>query len=225
MSAPLTNRYRGDKAADYDRRRSGSPRYAAEEEAFSEFFESVQPSSVLDCPFGTGRWLPYYERISGPIIGLDSSADMLGMAKEKAGSDLAQRLTLDQADIFQRDLAPYSEHGIDLVVCTRFLNWIPAKKAVHALENLNRVRATHAIIGASVRPADLSWQERFRMRNRLFFKNVKKRLARGAPHFIHDETMLLECFERLNWQIMSQRHIFAQPTRVNFFYLLRDVGN
>jgi hypothetical protein len=63
----------------------------------------------------------------------------------------------------------------DLVVCTRFLNWIPPAKATLALGRLREVAAGHAIVGASVRPRAARWLQRLRTRSQLALDNAKRR--------------------------------------------------
>ena len=79
----LQVRYTGNLAEKYDQHRRKSPRYAAEETAFADFIGRVGAQSVLDCPFGTGRWVDYYRAMTGKVVAVDLSADMLAMARSK----------------------------------------------------------------------------------------------------------------------------------------------
>lgn len=216
-------RYGGENADRYDDARRHSPRFEAEESAFRSFMHEIKPSGVLDCPFGTGRWLPYYGDIPGPVLGVDLSEDMLKVARSKV-TDPAPNLQFVQADIFHQPFTKYSNRGITLVVCTRFLNWFPAEKALLALTRLGEVNARYAIIGASLRPVDARLFSSTFARWRLQLDNARRRRQGAALQYVHDEAWLLECFERLGWQVRQRRFIFTNPTRTNFFFLLEKVA-
>ena len=215
----LMSRYGGAKAQQYDDARKNSARYKAEEEAFQAYIREVTPSGILDCPFGTGRWLPYYLDIAGPVVGIDYSNDMLDVARSKL-SGSASSIKLVRADIFETPLSAYRGEGIDLVVCTRFLNWFPAPKAAAALSRLSEVGARFAIIGASLRPNDAGSLAKLFARWRLSFGNARRRKRGAAMQYVHDEAWLLECFEKHNWRVREKRFIFSAPDRSNFFFLL-----
>lgn len=217
----LQARYTGKAAAIYDAKRSGSPRFRAEEDAFAKYFEQVKPRSVIDCPFGTGRWLAYYRNVSGPVIAVDLSDDMLAMAQKKHDTAAGLDIRYITGSAFDYDFGQFSSITPDVLVCTRFLNWINAAKAKKALSNLSKSQAKWAIIGASVRPVEFSLLRRFKMKLRLFFENLPRRFNHVAVQHVHDENFILAVFRCNGWQVADRMHIFSKPTRENYFWLLK----
>jgi len=217
----LDQRYSGTLAAAYDTRRERSPRWQAEVAAFSQYMSLVKPRSVLDCPFGTGRWIEWYRSLPGPVIGIDKSADMLAVAKSKGGDSWPSNMECKIASIFEHDFSLYRTAGIDLLVCVRFLNWFPRKLARQALSRLAQAEIPHAIVGASVFPRHLSQFTRLRMRGRNYLENLRLRSQQESAQHVHDEQLVQHWFAELGWRVERQTPIFQSPTRHNFFYLLR----
>ena len=220
----LQKRYTGKGAEKYDDKRRLTPRFLAEEKAFSAYFEKVKPDRVLDCPFGTGRWLDYYKTISGPVIGFDLSSDMLDEARKKIGADESVNIRFITGSVFDFDFSEFTAENLNLLVCTRFLNWFDLKKAVEAISNLSKAPAQWAIIGASVRPSELSLVSRIRMMLRLRSENQPRREKNLPPQYVHDEKHILSAFRANGWRVVEKTHIFSSPTRENYFWLLkRDI--
>jgi SAM-dependent methyltransferase len=217
-SKVFESRYRGGFARDYDAGRVESPRWKAESEVFTQLLTIAAPRSVLDCPFGTGRWIDWYRGLEGPIIGLDKSEDMLAEAAQKVGQEHGARFKLASADIFEHDFSQYQ--GVDLVVNTRFLNWIPRARARRAVAQLANVRSPRAIIGCSVIPRDAGLQGRLRMRIALWLENAHAWLGRAPLQFVHDETELMRWFADAGWDVDERRFIFRSPSRENYFYMV-----
>jgi SAM-dependent methyltransferase len=220
MTEKLQARYTGEGARDYDAKRENSPRYRAEEAAFADFVARVNPKTVVDCPFGTGRWLPYYRDLPGPVIAVDLSADMLAEARRKAGGARAD-LRWVTGSIFEHDFNQYARLKLDLAVCTRFVNWVPAARAAEAIARISDAGSAFAIIGASVRPEDAPAITRLGMRLRLAAANLPRRLRGAAPQYVHDESVVLDAFRRSGWTVVDRRPIFEKASRRNFFYLLK----
>jgi SAM-dependent methyltransferase len=217
---PLQVRYTSQGARDYDVRREGSKRFRDEEAAFAAFFDRVKPGSVIDCPFGTGRWLPFYQNIKGPIIGIDLSEDMLRAARQKIEGGPAIDLTLICASIFDYDFGKLSDDPPDVLVCTRFVNWVSAPKMKAAISNLSASGAKWAVIGASVRPSGSSFLPRMLMKLRLTWQNWRAARHGAAIQHVHDERCLDSAFDANGWQIVDKVRIFSNPTRKNYFWLL-----
>jgi SAM-dependent methyltransferase len=217
---PLLLRYISEGAKNYDALREGSKRFRNEEAAFAAFFERVKPRSVVDCPFGTGRWLPFYRKISGPIIGIDLSEDMLREARLKIEDSPSSNVTLTCASVFDYGFNGLSANPPDILVCTRFVNWVTAPMMKFAISNLSASGARSAIIGASVRPAGLSFLQRTLMKLRLARQNRAGARHRAAIQYVHDERYLESVFDANNWRIVDKVHIFSNSTRENYFWLL-----
>lgn len=217
---PLQVRYTSEGARNYDALREGSKRFRNEEAAFAAFFEKVKPGSVLDCPFGTGRWLPFYQKVNGPVIGVDLSEDMLRTARLKIEGGASIDLTLICSSVFDYAFEKLSANPPDVLVCTRFVNWLSAPMMKIAISNLSASGAKWAIIGASVRPSASSFLRRLLMKLRLAFRNRLGARHGAAIQYVHDERHLESVFDANNWRIVDKVHIFSNPTRKNYFWLL-----
>jgi len=79
----LLEAYSGDRAEGYDERRAKSTRWKNEIAAMDAMLGAVKATRVLDCPFGTGRWVPQYLDHGLSVIGVDLSAGMLAEARTK----------------------------------------------------------------------------------------------------------------------------------------------
>jgi len=217
----LLKQYSGEGARSYDRTRGESDRFRAEEAAFTELFAIARPTSVLDCPFGTGRWISHYKDSAAQVVGIDLSADMLKEAQSKVDSAGLRNVRLVQGSIFDQGLFGPQLGRFNLAVCVRFLNWIESSKLREGMRNLDRVAQNHVIIGVSVVPSKTSFLRRLRMRRALSRINAL-RIAEGkSPQHVHREDSVLSCFASLQWEPLRRIEIFENETRVNYFYLLR----
>lgn len=195
-------RYTGAAAAEYDQRRVESERSKVETREFGRLFEMVAPSSVLDCPFGTGRWLDWYRGLRGAVIGIDISTDMLAVAKAKLGNNPPSTLLLEAGDILSMDLEIYRAISIDLVVSTRFLNWLSFEQASHVFSRFATLRPRHMIVGVTVDSV------------------ARSRQVGQATSFVHEESAVLELFARHGYRVVEQVPIVQKSTRQHYFYLL-----
>ena len=205
-------KYSGAVAAGYDQKRTQSPRWKNEVRVFTEWLQKLQPKTVFDCPFGTGRWIPQYDSVGASVTGVDISSDMLKEASAKIENDDAY--TLDCGSIFEYDCSMITT---DLVVCVRLVNWLSFPQTVTALENLSKTQSQSLILGCSVRPEGASAFRKFRMRVSLWLKGASRR---GGVQYVHDEVALLKKIELLGWEVTSRALIFSNSSRDNFFYLL-----
>lgn len=217
----LHARYSGVGAASYDAIRQDRPRWQAEIVAFSRFFERVKPTSVLDCPFGTGRWLPHYLPLPGPVVAVDISQDMLDKAREKLTAEEAARIHFVCDSALGRNFVKQLPGPIDLLVCTRFFNWLDVTDLALAMASLSSAGTRWAIIGASVRPTQANRLKTTAMEMRLAFENFRRGLKRRALQHVHDESVVLTEFHKNGWTVEDRQKIFENPTRENYFWLLR----
>ena len=143
-SLPIGDNYFGQKAKIYDEHRENDEFWQSEDKVLKEILDSLPEFlSVLDIPFGTGRFTPLYNKKQYLVTGLDSSQDMLDQAKYKYG-DLLAKMSLDIGDA--KNL-PYINQQFDLLVCFRFLPWIVSFGDFKIiLKELSRVCKEYAII-------------------------------------------------------------------------------
>lgn len=216
----LLEAYSGDKARNYDARRAKSGRWLREIEAMESMLDEIKPVSLLDCPFGTGRWIPQYEsRSVQSVIGIDLSRGMLEQAESKLNSLSAERRAsyrLIDESIFNVHPGTISEQ-IDTIVCVRFLNWVSPLDAERSLVALGSLGAKNAIIGVSVIPEGTGFLRRLIYRLAGKWANRKG----GPAQYVHDEQQFLAMLSRLGWHQERKALVMKRPSRANFFYLLK----
>jgi ubiquinone/menaquinone biosynthesis C-methylase UbiE len=122
----LRERYTGDVARAYERRRLGT-QWDTEHAVLSDVLTRHSPESVLDVPCGTGRFWPIYRDMGIPATGRDLSEDMLEQARSRGWKNVGV------GDIF----ALSGQH--DCAVCFRLLNWMERRDCVDALGQLREV--------------------------------------------------------------------------------------
>jgi 2-polyprenyl-3-methyl-5-hydroxy-6-metoxy-1,4-benzoquinol methylase len=213
MAKHLSSKYSGTVAANYDKKRSSSKRWANETAVFQDFLSQVNPATVLDCPFGTGRWISYYDISNISVIGIDVSTDMLSYAYTKIQRPESYRLIA--GSIFDFD---FKKIKADLIVCTRFLNWVRHERAREALSCLSRAEASTMILGCSVIPREKSNSGKNLMKGALLWRNLRKR--KSSATYVHNEEELVADIATLGWKIVSRKFIFSNKSRYNYFYLL-----
>ena len=104
------DKYYGSAARNYDKARINDGTWTAENALIEKL---VTEGPVLDVPFGTGRYVPIYEKKGLKYLGIDISVDMLKQAKNKypsANCRVGSAFNLPT--------------GFKTVVCTRLLNWL-----------------------------------------------------------------------------------------------------
>ena len=215
----LLEAYSGDRARAYDARRSKSKRWKAENRAMEQFLSDLAPSTVLDCPFGTGRWIDLYEAFKMKVTGVDLSQGMLDEASSKLDELSPERrsfYSLERASIF--DLVPHGGPVPDLTVCIRFLNWVGFDDVERALNRLTEFGSPAMIVGASVVPANTGL---FRsLLYKLSLAAINLRAAGKPKQHVHSEEKLLAAFSKLGWHVAAREEIMRRNARVNYFYRL-----
>jgi ubiquinone/menaquinone biosynthesis C-methylase UbiE len=130
-----TRKYRGRKAATYEAIRARQARWAWENEMVEQALRALAPSSVLDCPVGTGRFLPLYGSLAAHVLGLDASEEMLALARRKKRRHAGRhKLEIGDATSTGCDDGRY-----DVAVCVRFLDLIDEDAMRAVMRELCRV--------------------------------------------------------------------------------------
>ena len=141
----LAGRYVGDRAQQYDGRRTAERKWQVEQAIVERLLQGLpQGASLLDIPVGTGRFLPLYERLGLAATGMDVSPDMLAQARAR-GTTVPLRLS----DIRRIEAA---DAEYDCALCIRFLNWIDTDAFRAAVNELSRVSRAHVILGVRFYP-------------------------------------------------------------------------
>lgn len=136
--------YYGKVAANYQKRRSKQGWWSVEQEEMRSLLKTLpRDLSVLDVPFGTGRFVPYYHEQGFKIIGLDASGDMIETAKAELGDAFEGCKTAVGSAM---DL-PYPDESFDLVSSVRFVRDIIVKPdGLKAMSEFARVSRKYLII-------------------------------------------------------------------------------
>jgi ubiquinone/menaquinone biosynthesis C-methylase UbiE len=120
--------YYGARAKTYDDDRINTLRWAREQGAVADF---VTQGPVLDCPLGTGRYIGIYRDKGLGFAGVDVSADMISVAREKHGE-----IEAHEGSIFA---LPFGDGAFATAVCTRMLDWFSPSDMRRAVRELRRV--------------------------------------------------------------------------------------
>lgn len=136
-------KYHGRKAETYDEIREKQGRWRLENEAVAHLLPGGL-TSVLDCPVGTGRFLPLYDSRKVPcVLGIDASEEMLALARKKVNRRRTGAVTLmvvgDAANL------EGSDRTWDACICVRFLDLIDETAMRAVVTELCRV-ARRAVI-------------------------------------------------------------------------------
>lgn len=144
QTAPKGDSYYKGRAQNYNKKRLKQEWWHVEQKEMEELLASLPRNlSVVDIPFGTGRFVPFYDKFGYTISGLDSSSAMIEAARASLGA-LYDKCSCTVGDAM--DL-PYKDGAFDLVVSTRFLRDIVTfGMAKKMLAEMARVTSKYAII-------------------------------------------------------------------------------
>jgi ubiquinone/menaquinone biosynthesis C-methylase UbiE len=127
--------YGANEANTYDVDREGERHWRLEHAFVEKLLRRSKPTSLLDVPVGTGRFLPLYQAVPD-VHGIDLSPDMLLQAKRCAASIGALNPVLEVGSIF--DL-PLADSSVDLTLCCRLLHLLPEDRLAAAFAEVFRV--------------------------------------------------------------------------------------
>jgi len=149
-SYPARSRYQGSVAADYLAGRVHDPRWDREQDAIAGFLRQRTPgSTIVDIPFGTGRFVEFYAECDHVIYGLDVSRDMVVQARTTAEEQRAKFGPV----LAEIEAIPLRDRSVDHVVCVRFLNWVSLPVVARILAEFDRVARKEVLIHVRVRKA------------------------------------------------------------------------
>jgi len=139
-------KYVGEIASGYNAKREDSPKWQAEQRIVENMLADMHKGMwVLDCPVGTGRFLPFYEQKGLLVNALDLSKDMLGEARALAGPNVRK---LHLGDVRATGL---KDKSVDASVMVRLTRWLSPEDCVVALKELQRVTRRRIVFTARVR--------------------------------------------------------------------------
>lgn len=153
----LRKKYLGKTAAQYDKKREVKSVWKNEQMAVEHMLDGATGASVLDAPVGTGRFLNFYANQSMIVTGVDSSDDMLEVARSKIPQWYDEILLL-KGDIFNPPLFPSAR--FDFGVCTRFIHHLHPEDMQRAIGVLAGYcdSLIVSVRGPDVAPTFRSWR-------------------------------------------------------------------
>lgn len=138
QSAPQAQgaaKYHGAIAQGYDQKREESQKWQIEQRVIQDMLDDLQQGDwVLDCPAGTGRFIPYCQQRGLIYIGVDKSEDMLLQAAQKVTDPQRVRLAVGDVRALPRDA-----HSVDAALMIRMTRWLSPTDCIAALAELQRV--------------------------------------------------------------------------------------
>ena len=144
QTGPKGDTYYKGRAENYNKKRLKQEWWHVEQTQMKDLLDSLPRNlKVVDIPFGTGRFVPFYDELGYEISGLDASGDMIEAARSALGPlyDKCACTVGDAANL------PYGDGAFDLVVSTRFLRDIVLFGAAkQMLSEMARVTSKYAII-------------------------------------------------------------------------------
>lgn len=153
LQLPVGDTYYGDTAHNYLQLRAQQQHWQLEQAAIEALAARFpEGTRVLDVPFGTGRFVPFYLAKGMVVYGLDASEDMLALARKSLG-DKYYMCNVQMGDAIR---LPYQDNFFDLVVCVRFLSHVVSFSVAKAvLGEIWRVTRSHALLQFRVRREDV----------------------------------------------------------------------
>lgn len=141
---PKGDKYYGRTAEIYNKKRSRQKWWHVEHEEMRSLLAGLPEGlSVVDIPFGTGRFVPLYLERGFTISGLEISDHMVRAAEKDLGDDFRHC----DVKIGSATDIPFADGAFDLVVSTRFLsNIILFPDARKALSEFARITRKYGII-------------------------------------------------------------------------------
>lgn len=110
--------YTGSYAPNYISGRERTESWARESRAITSLLNELPKGiSVLDVPFGTGRFVEQYVSRNMTVFGLDKSPEMIDVARR----ELESRFNTISIALGDATTMPFSDQSLDLIVCMRFL--------------------------------------------------------------------------------------------------------
>jgi ubiquinone/menaquinone biosynthesis C-methylase UbiE len=215
----LRERYRGERARNYDRDRVSSAEWQREQAVVESFLRDseLKPGDVvLDVPVGTGRFLDLYKSLGCRVIGLDISDEMLEQAVAR-GAELGLDAELRIGDITRIEAGDSTAKA---VVCVRILNLLGFSDFQLAIGEAARVSGAYVIAGIQVRPTTVQeggWWRRIASRRHV--RNPAEKEDRStAPH---PEASVLREFRKRQLTVVRQELIVDTKSAIYYLYLLR----
>lgn len=141
------DKYYGAVASGYDAKRENSPKHLVEQKIITDLLADLPPeTTVIDCPVGTGRFIPFYAEKGFHVLGIDKSRDML-MEAAKKGEACGAIGELRLGDVRGTGLP---DQAIDVAVNCRITRWLSPEDCQNMFREMQRVAKKRIIWTARV---------------------------------------------------------------------------
>jgi len=174
----VTKQYRGKMASGYDEKRLKQRRWHEEHRIVEEMLVTAKAKYVLDMPVGTGRFIPLYRKLKIAGVGIDSSEEMVALAKKKNKGEILVLRTGNGAKL------EYDKPAFDTCVCVRFLNLIEPGSLATVMSEISRVTTKNLI--CTIRLGDS------------YFSN--------SAMATHDEKWWNSLLKKHKWKVVRDEH-------------------
>ena len=217
----LKNQYEGGRAINYDNAREQSSRHKAEEAIIGDYIMQVQPKQILDCPCGTMRWIDIYAASGASVLGVDLSEDMIAQAKMKViEKELNEKISFLQGNIINNATVLENDKLFDMVLCVRFLNWIPTENALEVITSLSKYSNSFFLVGCTVLPQKWSLLDKIKAKYILYKDNKNRIKNNSAKRYVHNEKKFEQFLKTIDYNVVEKKITMKNKDAENYLYLL-----
>ncbi|MBN2057771.1 MAG: methyltransferase domain-containing protein [Candidatus Saganbacteria bacterium] len=144
----------------------------------------VKPGErILEIGCGTGHFTEYFASLGAEVVGLDTSAEMLSLARDRSGRF---KIDLKQGEAYQ---LPFADKSFDLVAMVTTLEFMAEPK--RAIEEAFRVSRGRLFFGILNRHSLLAWRR----------KRSGKEIWQQARFYVLNEVKkMLGRSVKINWR-------------------------
>ncbi len=195
-------------AATYDADRKVEPLWLAEQNWVEGWLANVpEGSSILDVPFGTGRFATLCRARKLSVHGVDISQAMIDQARKQHG------IGLDGFELQTGDATalPFANSSIDRIVCFRLTHLLPDAVLKKVLSEFGRVSRSEVAVQffslSPKHPSLLQWIVRQIRRTRCREQKPWSHIT----NYPHDEPTVLKFADQAGLHLLS-RHVVSDAT-------------
>ena len=218
----VANKYVGQVAAEYFKRRSEREKWQAEHRAVQELLQHVpEGAKIIDVPIGTGRFLELYRARGLRVTGIDISTDMLDEARSNV-TRLELKSELTTGSIFE---LAFPENSFDCALCVRMLNWFEIGDVKLAIGELSRVSSKYVIVSVRTYAEHMGLSELIGSMLDLWVRGLNFGKRKRVRTTIFSRADILAVFSAENLKIVKSEIVPSRPRGTRFEFFLLQKGN